>query len=204
MSATQPTAVSNSMSFESLTPTSFLKRSALVYADKTAVIDGNQRWTYSEFHARCTQLAGALRAQGVQAGERVAVLAPNTHMLLEAHYGIPLCGAVLVALNMRLTADDLAYIIEHSGARVLIHDHEFAETAQAIAAKVSVRLIAEDEYETLIAQTKTYEHPVSDERGLISINYTSGTTGKPKGVMYHHRGAYLQALAAAGRSALAG
>ena len=183
------------MSFEALTPSAFLARSALVFADKTAVIDGDRRWTYSELHTRCMRLAGALRGIGIQCGERVAVLAPNTHLLLEAHYGIPMAGAVLVALNMRLTADDLAYIIEHSGARVLIFDPEFAETARAIAAKVSVRLMTGEEYETLLASAQPHSEPVADERGLISINYTSGTTGKPKGVMYHHRGAYLQSLA---------
>jgi fatty-acyl-CoA synthase len=185
------------LSYEVLTPTAFLARSAFVYADKTAVIDGNQRWTYAEWHARCMRLAGALRGLGVQSGERVAVLAPNTHLLLEAHYGVPMAGAVLVALNMRLTADDLAYIIEHSGARVLIFDREFAATAQAIALKTNVRLIAQDEYEALIANAAPHVEAVTDERGLLSINYTSGTTGKPKGVMYHHRGAYLQALAMA-------
>src|SRR5690349_2843847 len=121
-----------SMSFEALTPTAFLHRSALVFGDKTAVIDGDQRWTYKEFHERCLRLAGALHRLGVQPGERVAVLAPNTHVLLEAHYGLPLAGAVLVALNVRLTAADLGYIIEHSGAKILIYDYEFEETARAI------------------------------------------------------------------------
>ena len=119
------------MSFEALTPTAFLRRSALVFADKTAVIDGEERWTYAELHDRCLRLAGALRNAGVMPGERVAVLAPNTHMLLEAHYGVPFAGAVLVALNVRLTAADLSYIIEHSDAQMLVYDAEFEETARA-------------------------------------------------------------------------
>jgi len=190
------------MSFETLTPTAFLHRSALVYADKTAVIDGEQCWNYREFRERCLRLAGALHKFGVQSGERVAVLAPNTHVLLEAHYGVPLAGAVLVALNVRLTAADLGYIIEHSGAQVLIYDFEFEDTARAIAAVAKQKLTllragGNDQYEEFLADASSYAEAVSDERGLLSINYTSGTTGQPKGVMYHHRGAYLQALAMA-------
>ena len=192
------------ISFEALTPTAFLRRSALVFADKTAVIDGDQRWTYAQLYERCARLAGALRDAGVQPGERVAVLAPNTHVLLEAHYGVPFAGAVLVALNVRLTAADLGYIIEHSGAQVLIYDFEFEETAHAIAAAakrkptlVRAGPVGGDQYEKFLADTAPFTDPVPDERSLLSINYTSGTTGKPKGVMYHHRGAYLQALAMA-------
>jgi fatty-acyl-CoA synthase len=190
------------MSFEALTPTAFLHRSASVYADKIAVIDGDQRWTYSEFRDRCMRLAGALHSADVPAGARVGILAPNTHVLLEAHYGVPLAGAVLVALNVRLTAADLCAIVEHSGAEILIYDAEFEDTARAIASNPTrkVRLVragGDDEYESFIACATPFSLPVSDERGLISINYTSGTTGQPKGVMYHHRGAYLQALAMA-------
>jgi fatty-acyl-CoA synthase len=192
----------SALSFEALTPTAFLRRSAGVFADKIAVIDGDQRWTYAQLFDRCTRLAGALRDAGVQPGERVAVLAPNTHVLLEAHYGVPYSGAVLVALNVRLTADDLSYIIEHSDAKILLYDVEFEETARAIAAAVKhkLQLICAGgarEYEKFLADATPYTTTVSDERSLLSINYTSGTTGKPKGVMYHHRGAYLQALAMA-------
>jgi fatty-acyl-CoA synthase len=190
------------MSFEALTPTALLRRSAGVFADKVAVIDGDLRWTYAQLFDRCTRLAGALRNAGVAPGERVAVLAPNSHVLLEAHYGVPFAGAVLVAMNMRLTAGDLTYIIEHSGARVLIYDFEFEDTARAIAAGVKhklklIRAGGADEYEEFLAAATPDTETVADERGLLSINYTSGTTGKPKGVMYHHRGAYLQALAMA-------
>jgi fatty-acyl-CoA synthase len=197
------------MSFEALTPTAFLRRSALVFADKTAVIDDDQRWTYAQLFERCARLAGALRAAGVQAGDRVAVLAPNTHVLLEAHYGVPFAGAVLVALNVRLTAADLTYIIEHSDAKILIYDVEHEDTARVIAAKATQPLTlvragsaGNDAYEQFLANAAPLAESVCDERSLLSINYTSGTTGKPKGVMYHHRGAYLQALAMAMHTAL--
>ena len=193
------------MSFEPLTPTAYLERSGRVFADRTAVIDGERRYTYGEFLDHAKRLAGMLRAAGVQSGDRVAVLAPNSHVLLAAHYGIPMAGAVLVALNIRLTADDLAHIIDHSGARVFIYDYEFEDTARATAQAVGheLRLVradgpaGQDEYHRLVDAAEPYSEPVSDERGLLALNYTSGTTGKPKGVMYHHRGAYLQALAMA-------
>jgi fatty-acyl-CoA synthase len=190
------------MSFEPLTPTAFLRRSAVVFADRIAVIDGEHRYTYAEFLERALRLAGALRTLGVAPGTRVAVLAPNTHVLLEAHYGVPFAGAVLVALNQRLTAGDLAYVIRHSEALVLIYDHEFETVARDIAREVGgalklVRAGGADEYGKLLSGAGPHSEPVTDERGMLSINYTSGTTGKPKGVTYHHRGAYLQALAMA-------
>ena len=190
-------------SFEALSPTSFLLRSGKVYADRCAVIDGGREFSYAEFLERCLRLAGALRSTGVREGDRVAVLAPNTHVLLESHYGVPFAGGVLVALNVRLTASDLAAIVVHSGAQVLIYDHEFEGVARDVAARAGsgVRLLRagqpDDEYERLLAGAEPHRAAVADERGLLSINYTSGTTGQPKGVMYHHRGAYLQALAMA-------
>jgi len=195
--------MSTAASFEALTPTSFLLRSGRVYADRDAVIDGERRFSYAEFLDRCQRLGGALRNMGIAAGGRVAVLAPNTHVLLEAHYGIPFAGAVLVALNTRLTAADLSFIVAHSGAQVLIYDFDFESVARDVAAQVGgdLRLVRagrpDDQYEHLLAGSGPYHRAVSDERGLLSINYTSGTTGKQKGVMYHHRGAYLQALAMA-------
>ena len=195
--------MSATASFEPLTPTAFLERSAHVYGDRLAVIDGEERYTYAEMRERCLRLSGALRRMGLTDGARIAVLAPNTHVLLESHYGVPFAGAVLVALNVRLTASDLALIVRHSGAQVLIYDHEHEHLARAIAGEVgtALRLIragrADDQYEHLLASADPYRAPPGDERGLISLNYTSGTTGKPKGVMYHHRGAYLQALAMA-------
>ena len=195
--------MSATASFESLTPTSFLLRSGRVYADRAAVFDGERRFTYAEFLDRCLRLGGALRNMGIPEGGRVAVLAPNTHVLLEAHYGVPFSGAVLVALNTRLTSADLSFIVAHSGAQVLIYDYEFEAIARDIEGQVDggLRLVRagrpEDQYEHLLSATGPYQRAVTDERGLLSINYTSGTTGKPKGVMYHHRGAYLQALAMA-------
>lgn len=195
--------MSATASFEALTPTCFLLRSGKVYADRDAVIDGERRFSYAEFLDRCLRLGGALRGMGIAEGGRVAVLAPNTHVLLEAHYGIPFAGAVLVALNTRLTAADLSFIVAHSGAQVLVYDYEFEGVARDIAAQAGggLRLVRagrpDDQYEHLLAGSGPYHRAVTDERGLLSINYTSGTTGKPKGVMYHHRGAYLQALAMA-------
>jgi fatty-acyl-CoA synthase len=189
--------------YEPLTPTAFLARAAVVFCDRLAVADEGTRFTYREFHARCLRFAGALRKLGVAPGERVAVFAPNTHVLLAAHYAVPLAGAVLVALNTRITADDIAYILEHAGVRVLIYDDAYAETAlnacgRAHAGVLALRAGGErDDLEALIASAAPFEHPVADERAMLAINYTSGTTGKPKGVMYHHRGAYLQALAMA-------
>ena len=131
--------MSASVSFEPLTPTAFLLRSGKVYADRIAVIDDERRYTYAEFLDRCLRLAGALRGMGVQDGGRVAVLAPNTHVLLEAHYGVPFAGAVLVALNPRLTAADLARIVAHSGAQVLIYDYELRSASPREIARARAR-----------------------------------------------------------------
>jgi fatty-acyl-CoA synthase len=194
--------MNQAMSYEPLTPTAFLVRAGRVFADRIAVVDEDRRYTYAQFLDRTLRLAGALRALGVPEGGRVAVLCPNTHVLLEAHYGVPFAGAVLVALNPRLTASDLTRIVEHAGAAVLIYDESFEETAAAIAQGVGdtlrlVRAGGTDEYEALLDRASPHSPTLTDERSLLSINYTSGTTGAPKGVMYHHRGAYLQALAMA-------
>jgi fatty-acyl-CoA synthase len=191
--------MNRSMSFESLTPTAFLARSGRVYANRIAVIDEGRRYTYGEFLDRTLRLAGALRALGIAPGARVAVLAPNTHVLLEAHYGVPFAGAVLVALNPRLTADDLSRIVEHAGAQILIHDSDYDAVAAAIAGRISglKRVRAGESYEVLLREARPHAVAPEDECGLIALNYTSGTTGLPKGVMYHHRGAFLQSLAMA-------
>jgi len=190
------------MSYEPLTPTAYLTRAGRVFADRLAVVDGDKRFTYAQFLDRARRLAGGLRSLGAGDGARVAVLAPNTHVLLEAHYGVPLAGAVLVALNPRLTSADLTRIVEHAGAAVLIHDYEHdvaaGEISDALGAGLTcIRAGGEDAYEALLRDATPYASGPSDERDLITINYTSGTTGAPKGVMYHHRGAYLQALAMA-------
>ncbi|MGN6380549.1 MAG: AMP-binding protein, partial [Gaiellales bacterium] len=167
--------------------------------DCVAVVDGDTRHTYREFHDRCHRLAGALRELGVEPGDRVGVLAANSPLLLEAHYGVPGCGGVLVALNHRLTAADLAHILEHAGARLLLHDAELGDHAAGIVRALGspIPALSETDLEQRLASAAPHHIPASDERSLISINYTSGTTGRPKGVMYHHRGAYLQALAMA-------
>lgn len=196
------------VTYAPLTPTAFLDRSALVYADRPAVVDGDSVWTYREFHGRARKLAGALLRLGLEPGGRVAVLAPNTHMLLEAHFGVPLAGGVLVALNVRLRPEELARAIEHSGATVLLYDERLAASAQVAMSCTSSQphLIDAGElqssYEVLLAGNPEMIRPTRDERSLLSINYTSGTTGAPKGVMYSHRGAYLQALAMAFHSRL--
>ncbi|NUP32564.1 MAG: AMP-binding protein [Streptomycetaceae bacterium] len=194
----------NGMAFSELTPTAFAARAAAVFADRPAVVDGELRFTYAELWQRSTRLAGALAAHGVRPGDRVAVLAPNTHVLLEAHYGVPLAGAVLVALNTRLAPAEIAYILNHSGAATVVVDAEYRDLlAAALRAEPSPRpTVVEsggsaDTYEALLAAADPLALPVVDERSLLSLNYTSGTTGRPKGVMYHHRGAYLQALAMA-------
>jgi fatty-acyl-CoA synthase len=197
------------VSFEPMTPTAFLDRSADVFADRTAVVDGSLRLTYAEFRRRCLRQAGALRALGVEPGDRVAVLAANSHVLLESHHGVPYAGAVLVALNVRLSAGELAYIVEHAGCRVLLHDPALADLARATVAAMpggrQARIVdGGDEYEALLRDAEPLRHPVDDERSLLALNYTSGTTGRPKGVMYHHRGAYLQSLAMATHFQLTG
>jgi fatty-acyl-CoA synthase len=190
----------NSFSFDPLTPTAFLERSAYVFSDRPALIDGDRRFTYRQLRERTRRAAGGLADLGVQPGDRVAVLAPNSYELLEAHYAVPYAGAVLVPLNIRLKPAELAYMLDHSGAVALLHDVALAEQAQAAVAGVDrdIHVIQAggdgDTYEALIdgADERTVD---VDETDLLSINYTSGTTGKPKGVMYSHRGAYLQALA---------
>ena len=190
-------------SYAPLTPADFLHRTADVFPDRIGVVDGDVRFTWRAFHDRCLRFSGALRALGVNPGDRVAVLAANSHVLLAAHYAVPFAGAVLVALNTRITAGDVAYILGHAGATVLVHDDHHAETATKAASKApgELRLVAaggtDDELEALIQRGEPLLHRVDDERSLLAINYTSGTTAQPKGVMYHHRGAYLQALAMA-------
>jgi fatty-acyl-CoA synthase len=190
----------DSISFEPLTPTSFLGRSAIVYAQRTAVVDGERRWTYAALGERARRQAGMLRALGVGPGDRVAVLAPNSALLLESHFGVPYAAAALVALNVRLTAGELGYILAHSSAKLLLVDASLGDVGLEAAerAGTTVRVLETgDEYERLLADADELVEPVQDELGLLALNYTSGTTGQPKGVEYHHRGAFLQALAMA-------
>jgi fatty-acyl-CoA synthase len=201
--STSPPPQVTGLGYVPLEPTAFLRRSARVFGDRVAVVDDDATFTYAEFAERVDRIAGALYDLGIRPGDRVGVLAPKTHVMLALHYALPLTGAVIVALNTRLSAGELAVIVEHSGAELLIYDYELeAVSLEAIRlARGSIRAIrcgdAAGEFEGLVASASPNGQPPQDELGMIALNDTSGTTGKPKGVMYSHRGAYLQALAMA-------
>ena len=184
-----------------LSPLRFLDRSTVVFADRTAVVDGDLVLTYRELGERCARLTGALVARGVAAGDRVAALCANSHVMIELHHGVPGAGAVLVPLNVRLAVDELVQVVEHAGARLLVATHEHADVARRVAERVGADLVvaggADDAYAGLLAGAEPAPSRVDDESALLALNYTSGTTGTPKGAMYHHRGAYLQSLAMA-------
>jgi len=190
--------------YSHLSPLWFLERSASVFPDKTAVVYGEQRRTYGEFAARCRRLANALRQAGLQTGDRVAFLCPNVPPMLEAHFGVPLAGGVLVAINIRLSAAEIGYILQHSGARFLFVDTEFAPVVHDGQVEHIVNVVDDvrftplpgPTYEDFLAGAGDAPLPgfLENEYDTISINYTSGTTGRPKGVLYHHRGAYLNAI----------
>ncbi|HEU5433610.1 MAG TPA: acyl--CoA ligase family protein [Thermomicrobiales bacterium] len=192
-----------------LTPLRFLQRSADVFREKPAVIYGERSWTYPELNERVHRLASALRAAGVAKGDRVAYLVPNIPPMLEGHFGVPLAGGILVAINTRLSSNEIAYILQHSGSKVLVVDSILARQAEPILGDVpdlqtivtiedepgGVRLPG-PEYEAFLAggSPEPLDWPIDDEDETIAIDYTSGTTGRPKGVMYTHRGAYLNSL----------
>jgi fatty-acyl-CoA synthase len=185
-----------------LNPADLLSRAAYVYPDKVAVVHGARRLTYRELGARAWQLANALRDAGLAKGDRVATLLPNSPAMLEAHFGVPAAGGTLVTVNTRLDRAEIAAILEHSGSRFLLLDAEFLELVDPDALH-DVRVIrvddsgrAGDPYEDFLAGAAA-DRPESwleDEEETISVNYTSGTTGLPKGVQYTYRGAYLNAL----------
>ena len=192
-----------------LTPLRFLERSANVFRDKPAVIYGDTRYTYPEMQRRVNRLASALIKAGVKKGDRVAILAPNVPAMLESHFGVPLAGAALVTINTRLSSEEIAYILNHSGARMLFVDSELGELvtpirhrAEHLEKVINIvdmpggQRVDGPDYEEFLAagQEDPIPWPLEDEDEVISINYTSGTTGRPKGVMYTHRGAYLNAL----------
>src|SRR3712207_2846565 len=188
-----------------LTPVSFLRRNAYVFPDKVAIVHGERRYTYSEFEERVNRLSSRLRDAGLRKHDRVAFLAPNIPQLLEAHFAVPDAGCVLVPLNTRLGSDEVGYILEHSGAKMLFVDAELAHVVEPLdTSGIEVVRIDDtgesgDPYEDYLAEGSPETQPslLEDEEETIAINYTSGTTGKPKGVMYSHRGAYLNALGVA-------
>src|SRR5260370_26561587 len=178
------------------TPLDFLARSGLVYCDKIAVVDGERRFSYSEFNQRVHRLASALSRVGVEPGDRVGVLARNTRTALEPHFAVPLAGAVLVMLNTRLQASELAWILNHCGAKALIADPQLLPCVQPVLDDLKQLTFVTDDYEALLEKG---EYPFSaaparEEDRMICINYTSGTTGVPTSVMFTHRGSYMNAV----------
>ena len=200
----------NPANYQPLTPISFLNWAETVYPNKIAVIHGDMRFTYREFGERCRRLASALVRRGVGKGDAVALMSPNAPPMLEAHFGVPMTGAVLNSLNFRLDASTVAFILRHGEAKVLITDREFSSVIKDALAEfgrdITVididdplgdggELLGEKDYEAFLAEgDPAFDGWPADEWDAICLNYTSGTTGNPKGVVYHHRGAFLNAM----------
>jgi len=197
--------------FEPLSPVSFLRRAAQIAPAHTAVIHGDRRYTYAQFYERSCRLASALSRRGVGQGDCVAIMGANTPEMLEAHNGVPMLGAVLNSLNIRLDPRTIAFILEHGEAQVLLTDCGFSDTVREALALIDRELLVVDiddpmatggeclgavDYEDFLAEgdPNFAPEPLLDEWQALSLLYTSGTTGDPKGCVYHHRGAYLNAL----------
>jgi fatty-acyl-CoA synthase len=201
----------NPANFVALTPLSFIERTASVYPDRVAIIHGSFRQTWRQTYARCRRLASALAGMGLGPGDTVSVMLPNIPAMCEVHFGVPMCGAVLNTLNTRLDAESIAFMLKHSGAKVLITDREYSQTMTQALDMLDQKPLVVDvddplfegghaigslDYEALLARGDpdwVWPWP-ADEWQAISLNYTSGTTGDPKGVVCHHRGAYLNAV----------
>ena len=187
-----------------LTPLEFARRARKLYPDRVAVIDGDSRWTYAQFLDRCDRWSAALQKLGIKPRDRVAYLSPNTHTQLESFYAVPQIGAVLVPLNYRLTADDFVYLINHSGSRIVCVDRDYLDAIDSIRSRLPcvehfVALNAQGEnwldYEAMIdASPGEFTRPEIHETDLLTINYTSGTTAHPKGVMITHRNAWMNSI----------
>ena len=202
----------NAANYVPLTPLTFIERTAYIYPDRVALIHGERRFTWLQTYGRCRRLASALKARGVGYGDTVSVILNNTPEMYECHFGVPAIGAVLNTVNTRLDAESIAFILNHAEAKVLITDREYAHAVKQAIATAGREMLVIDvddpeyrgpgdrlgsiDYEALLAEGSPdfiFEQP-SDEWNAISLNYTSGTTGNPKGVVYHHRGAYLNAM----------
>jgi fatty-acyl-CoA synthase len=187
-----------------LSPLEFARRTRALYPERDAVVDGDLRLNYQKFFSRCDRWSAALQTLGVKEGDRVAYIAPNTHAQLESFYAIPQIGAVLVPINYRLTADDFAYLITHSGARMVCADAGYLDAVDSVRSQIPdvssfVALEGEKEgwlnYESLVAEApQDFRRPAIKETDLLTINYTSGTTSRPKGVMITHRNAYINVI----------
>jgi len=185
----------NPANYAPLTPLSFLERAASVYPDRVSIIHGSQRYTWKETYQRARRFASALKKRGIGVGDTVSVMLPNIPAMVEAHFGVPMAGAVLNTLNTRLDAETIDFMLDHGEAKLLIADPEFSPAIDRLKSRIPL-VMGDQAYEALLEEGDpdfAWRWP-ADEWEAIALNYTSGTTGNPKGVVYHHRGAYLNAV----------